>query len=97
MQTQITKLPAKQTNLEIGHEAIYVDRNLDYWKCRTGAEMIRYGEITGVSVKSGFFAHHLRIETKVRTLEFVTSNKRKFEAFLNALHAHRGEHLSRAS
>jgi hypothetical protein len=56
-----------------------------------GAEMIRYLDITGVSVKSGFFAHHLRIETTARTLEFVTSNKRKLETFLKELHAHCGE------
>jgi hypothetical protein len=92
MQTQITKLPVKQAKLEIGHEAIYIERNLGLLGMRHGAEMIRYRDITGVSVKSSFFAHHLRIETKARTLEFVTSNKRKLEAFLKELHAHRGEH-----
>jgi hypothetical protein len=41
MQTQITKLPAKQANLEIGHEAIYIERNLGLLGMPHGAEMIR--------------------------------------------------------
>ena len=89
MQTQITKLPAKQANLEIGHEAIYIERNLGLLGMPHGAEMIRYADITDVSVKSGFFAHHLRLETKDRTLEFVTGNKRILGAFLKELQAHR--------
>jgi|SRR5918996_514206 hypothetical protein len=80
MQTQLTKLQAKQANLEIGHEAIYIERNLGLLGMPHGAEMIRYADIMDVSVKSGFFAHHLRIETKDRTLEFVTGNKRKLGA-----------------
>jgi hypothetical protein len=54
MQTQITKLPAKHANLEIGHEAIYIERNLGLLGMPHAAEMIRYRDITGVSVKSGF-------------------------------------------
>jgi hypothetical protein len=92
MQTQITKLPAQQANLEIGREAVYIERNLGLLGMPYGAEMIRYGDITHVSVKSGFFAHHLRIETKHHTLEFVTGNKRKLRAFLKELQAHREEH-----
>jgi len=87
MQTQITKLPAQQANLEIGREAVYIERNLGLLGMPHGAEMIRYADITHVSVKSGLFAHHLRIETKDRTLEFVTGNKRKLRAFLQELHA----------
>jgi hypothetical protein len=87
MQTQITKLPAKQANLEIGREAVYIERNMGLLGMPHGAEMIRYTDITRVSVKSGLFAHHLRIETKDRTLEFVTGNKRKLRAFLKELHA----------
>jgi hypothetical protein len=91
MQTQITKLPAKQANLEIGHKAIYIERNLGLLGMPHGAEMIPYADITDVSVKSGYFAHHLRIETKDRTLEFVTGNKRRLGAFLKELQAHREE------
>jgi hypothetical protein len=87
MQTQIAKLPAKQANLEIGHEAVYIERNLGLLGMSHGAEMIRFADITDVSVKSSFFAHHLRIETKHRTLEFVTGNKRKLRAFLKELQA----------
>ena len=54
MQTQITKLPARQANLEIGHDAIYVERNLGPLGMPHGADMIRYADITDVSVKSGF-------------------------------------------
>jgi hypothetical protein len=94
MQTQITRLPAKQANLEIGREAVYIERNLGLLGMPYGAEMIRYADITHVSVNSGFFSHHLRIETKHRTLEFVTGNKMKLRAFLKELQAHREEHLA---
>jgi hypothetical protein len=92
MQTQITKLPAKQANLEIGHEAVYIERNLGLLGMPHGAEMIRYADITDVSVTSGLFAHHLRIETKGRRQGFVTGNKRKLRAFLKELQAHREAH-----